>query len=154
MVVIGWNEAVGRSVVFDDDSPDAAEDVLSSILELKANLPEEIVKQRSSQRLEIRAKVTARPGNSAERFEIEYAGVTGDVSQNGCQVLFTLPLQVGSVYWLSFDSDDLTIGSVMARCLRCRLVREDAFETGFQFFEEVYLSEIAGGAGQAPVDLP
>ena len=142
--------------MFDGESLDVAEDVLHSILELKANLPDDIVKQRSSQRLELRARVSARPGNSFNRNDVEFLGVTGDISQQGCQVLFSTPLQVGSIYWLEFDGADVAIGSVMSRCLRCRLVREDAFETGFQFFEKVCLSEVdrASTTQTVPLDIP
>jgi hypothetical protein len=78
------------------------------------------------------------------KFKIQ--GVTGDVSAGGCQVLFPIPLGVGDIYLLTFDKSKVAVDSVFARCLRCRLIREDAYEAGFKFFDPIDVSEaVAGG---------
>jgi hypothetical protein len=59
------------------------------------------------------------------------------------------PMLVGDVYQLRFAKGELDLPIVYARCLRCRLVREDAFESGFVFFEKIELasSEPSGESG-------
>ena len=46
------------------------------------------------------------------------------------------------MYRLSFDRTVLDVESLFVRCLRCRLVRENAFEAGFSFFQPVDLSKL------------
>jgi hypothetical protein len=47
---------------------------------------------------------------------------------------------VGDTFRIEIESKSPRIPPVRARCLRCRLVREDAFEAAFSF--------------SAPIDLP
>jgi hypothetical protein len=61
--------------------------------------------------------------------------------------LLPLPLLVGDVYRLQFERNTLDLPLTFARCVRCRLVREDAFEVGFAFFSAICLPEEAVGAG-------
>ena len=112
---------------------------LESLLEMKANVPAAIIQQRASRRIEIRAHVTARPGNSSQRHQSSWEGVTGDISRDGCQVLFPRTMTVGDIYWLTFEDKSVVDDAVLARCVRCRFIREDAFETGFKFFERIQL---------------
>jgi hypothetical protein len=49
-------------------------------------------------------------------------------------------LRVGDVVWLTFDKSELNIDAEFARRLRCRLVREDAYEAGFAFFQSIDLA--------------
>ncbi len=101
----------------------------------------DVVKQtRTSSRIRIKLKVIAQPGNSGDRLKSKVQGITGDISAGGCQILFPIPLRVGDIYMLTFDKCDVDIGAVLGRCLRCRLVREDAYEAGFKFFQPVDLS--------------
>ena len=53
----------------------------------------------------------------------------------------SIPLQVGDVYKLEIEKGEIDLPILFARCLRCRLVREDAFESGFAFFNTVKLDE-------------
>ncbi|MBN2296745.1 MAG: PilZ domain-containing protein [Pirellulales bacterium] len=117
------------------------DDVLDSLADLEGNKSETIKSARASVRIRVKSKVIAQPGNSSNRLKLKIQGVTGDISAGGCQILFPLPLRVGDIYWLTFDKTELKIDAVFARCLRCRLVREDAYEAGFKFFEQVDLSD-------------
>ena len=47
---------------------------------------------------------------------------------------------VGDIFRLEFDLEWIEAPLVFGRCLRCRLVREDVFETGFKFFNPVDLT--------------
>jgi c-di-GMP-binding flagellar brake protein YcgR len=116
-----------------------ATDALDSLLELKASIPTAIIQKRTSKRIEIRTKVTASPGNSSERRSVSIEGVTGDISREGCQVIFPQTFSVGDIYWLEFSEKSLVSQSVLARCVRCCFIREDAFETGFRFFDPIML---------------
>ena len=55
--------------------------------------------------------------------------------------IFVSPVTVGDVYRLQFDKASIDLPLVFARCLRCRLVREDAFEAGFTFFTPISLTK-------------
>ncbi len=116
------------------------EEVLESLADLERNTSEAIIKSRGNTRLRIKTKVIAQPGNSGDRRKIKMQGITGDISASGCQILFPVPTRVGDIYWLTFDKTELKLDSMFARCLRCRLIREDAYEAGFKFFEPVDLS--------------
>jgi hypothetical protein len=113
---------------------------LEALSELAENTSDAIVRQRVSERVQIRAKVTIRPGNSSRRHEYAIDGLTGDISNGGCQVLIGCPILPGDVYWLSVTDKNLALGSLLARCMRCRMVREDTFEAGFRFFNEIDLA--------------
>ena len=112
------------------------------LTELEQQTPEAIRKQRTNERHEIRCGVNVRPGNASDSHKPAVEAVTGDVSSGGCQVMSSLPLCVGDVYKLEFEKGELDLPTIYARCLRCRLVREDAFESGFAFFTPVKLEEM------------
>lgn len=114
-------------------------DALDALAALETNTNAAILAQRSSQRLEIQTKLVVRPGNASQRHEFSIPGVTADISAGGCMVLLPRPIMTGDIFWLTFDDSILRLGSLLARCLRCRLVREDAFEVGFRFLNDVDL---------------
>lgn len=114
-------------------------DALEALAALETNTNAAILAQRASQRLEIQTKLIVRPGNASQRHEYSIPGVTADISSGGCMVLLPRPIMTGDLFWLAFDDSVLRIGSLLARCLRCRLVREDAFEIGFRFLNDVDL---------------
>lgn len=112
----------------------------SLLSELEQQTPEAIRAQRSSERQSVKVGVTIRPGNASDRLAgADVEGVTGDISSGGCRTMSSGPMHVGDVYQLRFAKGELDLPIVYARCLRCRLVREDAFESGFVFFEKVQL---------------
>lgn len=110
--------------------------------EVLANLGQqeiqEVLRSRSHERLETALKVCVRPANTSASASLELHGVTADLSRGGCRLILPLPTGVGDVYRIEFESNGLHL--VFARCLRCRMMQEDAFEAGFSFF--------------APIDLP
>ena len=129
------------------------DDVLETLADFERNTPDAVKRARVATRLRVKAKVIAQPGNSGDRLKFKIQGVTGDVSSGGCQALFPIPLRVGDVYWLNFDRDQLDVDSVFARCLRCRLIREDAYEAGFKFFEPIDVANaVENGRSEALFD--
>ena len=121
----------------------SAVEALEAIAEIEQSTPENIKQMRSSARISIRAKVIAQPGNASQRNSFQSQGVLGDISHGGCLILFPDPLRVGDIYRLTFDKSVLPVEPTFGRCLRCRLIREDAFEAGFSFFNQVDLSKVA-----------
>ncbi len=107
--------------------------------ELEEQTSEKIRQQRSSERITVKSKVILQPGNSSELMKFKLQGITGDISSGGTRILFPLPIHVGDIYRLLFDPVTLELPMVFARCLRCRLIREDAYEAGFSFFTPVKL---------------
>ena len=125
------------------------DDAFDMLQELQRNTTEEIRRQRAHFRLTIKAGVTLQPGNASELLHLKVKGVTGDISAGGCSALFPIPPRVGDIYRLQFDRKMLDLPLTFAQCVRCRLVREDAFEAGFRFFSDVYLPENASSHDEA-----
>jgi len=111
-----------------------------SLAELERNTASEIRRQRSHERYEIKAKVVVRPGNTSEQSKFAIQGTTGDISEQGCRILLPRPLHVGDIYRLAFDDTVFNLPLVFVRCIRCRLIREDAYEVGCIFFSPLELS--------------
>ena len=109
--------------------------------ELEQNTSDEIRRQRAHFRLAIKTQVVIQPGNASDLLAYKLKGVTGDVSEGGCSALFPMPIAVGDIHRLQFDRDSLDLPLTFARCVRCRLVREDAYEAGFAFFTPISLPE-------------
>lgn len=119
---------------------------LDLLSELEQNRSDEVRRQRKHFRLQVRLRVTLQPANASALLTLKMQGTTGDLSEGGCCVLFPMPVQVGDVYRLTFDRTQLDVPMVFARCLRCRLLREDAYEAGFQFFAPLALPDCVPGA--------
>ena len=100
----------------------------------------EVGRGRVHARVEAALTVRVRPDDAAERSGVELEGVSADVSRGGCRLILPLPTLVGDEFRIEFASGSPRIPTVLARCLRCRLVREGVFESAFSF--------------RAPVDLP
>lgn len=107
--------------------------------EIERSTPDAIKRERAHTRISMRSAVIIQPGNHSERRKLKIQAVTGDVSAGGCLVLSPVPLCVGDIYLLSFTRHEIDVAPLLVRCLRCRLVREDAFEVGFGFFQPIDL---------------
>jgi hypothetical protein len=119
---------------------DQAFDVLR---DLEQQTHEDIRNRRAHDRVAIKAKVVVLPGNVSASLESWLHGVTGDISEGGCRAMLPLPIYVGDVFRLTFDHPELDLPIVFARCMRCRLIREDSFEAGFKFFNPVSVASAA-----------
>lgn len=116
-----------------------ADDAFDLLQDLEKNRTDEVRRQRTHFRLAIKSGVVVQPGNASEMLKFKVKGVTGDISEGGCSVLVPIPIHVGDIFRLNFDRSQLDLPMTFARCLRCRLVREDAFEVGFVFFKPITL---------------
>jgi hypothetical protein len=125
------------------------DEAFEMLQELERNTSDEIRRQRAHFRLAIKTGVVLQPGNASERLSLKLKGVTGDVSEGGCSALFPIPVKVGDIYRLEFDRKVLDLPLTFARCVRCRLVREDAIESGFTFFSPIVLPETAPFEGES-----
>lgn len=127
--------------MFDDvnnaDELACGEDSFEILQELERNTPDAIRRQRANFRFQIKAPVTLQPGNASEILEFKVQGTTGDVSESGLGALFPIPVCVGDIYRLQFDRSQLDLPLTFARCVRCVLVRENAFSAGFRFFSNI-----------------
>jgi len=125
----------------DFGAPLSGDQAFELLRELEGNTPEQIRRQRAHFRVAIKAGVVVQPGNTSELLTMKVKGVSGDISEGGCSVLLPIPVKVGDVYRLTWDREAVDLGLTFARCVRCRLVREDAFEAGFAFFVSISLPE-------------
>lgn len=117
-------------------------DALSALGELEKNTDRAILAQRASERIDFKCKVIIRPANASERHTFAVEGITSDLSNGGTQIIIGRPIYVGDYFLLDFPDGQLQLGSTMARCLRCRLVQEDAYEVGFRFEHNVDLQSV------------
>lgn len=144
--------------MFDDLGPSAgladADEAFGMLQELAANTPEELSRRRAHFRLIVKAEVVLQSGNASELLSFKVKGVTGDVSAGGCLCVFPIPVHVGDIYRLGFDRRQLDIPLTFARCVRCRLIREDAYEAGFAFFSSICLPETAHATGASQAEGP
>lgn len=131
--------------------PDQSGETLELLAELERSTPDAVKRSRAHERLNVRAKVIVQFGDMSRRLDMKLQGMTGDISKGGCQALFPLPLHVGDIYYLSFDRSALDVAPVMARCMRCRMIRDDAFETGFAFFSSVELPTGVSTTAETPL---
>ena len=126
---------------------DQSADSLSSneafdlLQDLERNTPDEIRRQRAHFRLAVKAGVVLQAGNASDMLSFKVKGVTGDISEGGLSALFPIPPRVGDIYRLQFDHNLLKLPLLFARCVRCRVIREDAFEAGFSFFSKISMPE-------------
>lgn len=121
------------------NSSDADEfnDALQSIEELEASISESVLRRRAATRYKLCASVVIHSGNLSERGD-GIRGVTGDVSSGGCLIIGTRAILPGDLFCLDFGGGDLAdLGSVFARCLRCRFITEGRFEIGVRFLETI-----------------
>ena len=115
---------------------------LDALGDLQQNTDQAILAQRSSERVNLRTRVRVRPGNASQRFDVELTGVTADVSGGGSQVLLKRPVLAGDYFFLSFLDHADTIGEILCRCIRCRMVQEEVFEVGLQFEHNIDPSQL------------
>ncbi len=109
------------------------------IADLQRQSMDQIQKLRAHERVAVKMPVVLQPGNSSQLHELKLEGLTGDISEGGCAVVFDAPVNVGDVYRLQIDSPEHDLPLVFARAVRCRMMRETAFEVGFRFFNPLRL---------------
>lgn len=104
------------------------------VKELSTNTAAEVQAKRLHPRFTVSLPVTARPGNFRDRAIGTVVGRTVDVSQGGCLVIFEHAVNVGDVYAIDIDRKNTRLPLVYARCVRARMLHDDAVEAGFAFF--------------------
>ena len=118
----------------------SATETLEAVKSLQTASEEAVAAQRRHRRFEIRTKVIVHPSDTIDRGDLQWLGECHDISKGGCCLLTQKPLQLGSVYWVQFQPTEVKLDPVFARCVRGRLLRENAFEFGMCFL--------------TPIDLP
>ena len=130
-----------------------ASDALEALAELEQNTNRAILQQRATERIDICVKIQVQPANASERHQFAADGVTSDISNGGCMVLTSRPLTPGDLYWITFDAQQTRIGSLFARCLRSRFVREDAFEAGMRFLNGIDVASSIVSQAEQPKEI-
>ena len=114
-------------------------DAIEALKELSNNTESALVAARASERIELQTDVVLRPGNGSERNRYASSTLTVDISNGGCMLISPAPVVTGDIYWLEFSDEHLRIGSLFARCIRCRMVSEGVYEAGFRFMVPIDL---------------
>lgn len=95
-------------------------------------------KRSTSKRIAENIKVVIRPSNSSLRRTETLAGYCKNFSKTGYGAIVDFAPRVGDIYRLELPSNPThPINGVHARCVRCHLVDEDAFDCGFCFLSSV-----------------
>ena len=122
---------------------DVSELDLDLLAELEQQSLKEIRKVRRHERVEVKLEVTLGPANSSEQHRPVIQGYTQDLSAGGCRVIVSAPPGVGDVYRVQVHDPEGTYPVVFGRCLRCALVRENAFDCAFMFFTPLEVPELS-----------
>jgi len=124
------------------------EGLLSAIEELATNTQEAVASsRRGNDRMELNSPAQLLPGNVSGRDGRTYEGSCRDISPRGCRLILTQPLIVGDIYLLSVENQQLDLDPSFGRCVRCHMIREDAFEIGLNFLSTVSFEKVAEGSG-------
>jgi hypothetical protein len=116
------------------EQPEKAAEEQELVKELATNTAAEVQARRIHPRFTVSLPVAARPGNFSDRTRGAVPGRTVDVSQGGCLIIFEQSVHVGDVYALDIDRKNTKLPLIYARCVRARMLHDDAIEAGFSFF--------------------
>jgi c-di-GMP-binding flagellar brake protein YcgR len=109
------------------------------IAELERQSIEQIRQVRAHERIRSRVGVELRPGNASARGDLPVRGKTNDISEGGCSAIFPSAILPGDIFQLEFDATAIDLPVVFAHAMRCRMLKEGSFETGFRFFTPVVM---------------
>lgn len=139
--------------MFDDFSDELVglSGALDALKDLEKNTSAAILAQRSSERIDVNVSIVVRPGNASQRGAGGIQGMTGDLSNGGGLILLPRPIVPGDIYWIEFDQSEIKLSALFARCMRCRMVKEDAFEAGLRFLQDVDLASALAATAEAQV---
>ncbi len=98
-------------------------------------------RMRLHERVPIRTKLVLQPSSAMEAMKLRLQGLTCDLSMGGCRAVFPMGVMVGDVFRLQIELENHDLPVVFARCLRCRMINDTAFEAGFTFFTKIELDE-------------
>ena len=132
-------------------SATSPEGLLSAIEDLATNTKEAVASRRQgNDRMELNSPAQLVPGNVSDRDGQTYNGSCRDISNRGCRLILTQPLIVGDIYLMEVDNEQLGLDPSFGRCVRCHMIREDAFEVGLNFLSPVSFETLTEGS---PMDL-
>ena len=122
----------------------AADDAsaLRAMMELEKNTTSAIRKERADTRLTGSFPALVEPGNASDRGAQAIKSICKDMSQTGCRLVCNKALTVGDIFLITVQNDKLRVPRVFARCIRCSLLSETAFECGLSFFTDVDLPRV------------
>jgi hypothetical protein len=122
-----------------DLNPDVELDL--DLLQKIENLAlEQVCKLRMHERVEARVPVRLDAANRDDSVP-SVKGVTQDLSPGGCRAIMRAAPHVGDIFRLEIELEKDAGQTLYARCLRCALLRDDAFDVAFQFLSELALPE-------------
>ena len=105
--------------------------------ELHDSKPTDVLQLRDRAAVHISTDVVVRPANIADRDACVVSGKSRELQrQGGCFVL-DRPLEVGSLFHVTFEDDTLGLGAALAICDRCSMLSETVFESHLRFYDEL-----------------
>lgn len=120
---------------------------LGLIEELELSEPTGIAKVQVRDAVKVRASLLVEVGNESGRAADDgVAAETRDISRQRVRVVAGKPMNVGDIYVLKFDLEQLPLPEAYALCVACRLLPDRDYESQFEFFVPVDLSQVPGAA--------
>ncbi len=111
-------------------------------------------KRKQSQRFAEHLAVQLRPSSSSQRWAEFLEGTCKNLSQTGCGVITTNAPRVGDLYRFELTQQpEHPLHTVHARCVRCQMLDEDAFESGFCFLAKLPVDSRSTDQEYAPESL-
>jgi len=118
--------------------------------ELERRSLDQVRKLRRHDRVEVRVPVRLHPANPSDHEGRVILGVTHDLSRGGCRATLRAAPRAGDIYRLNIEIERGTSPLIFARCLRTKLVREDAFDAAFSVFSPL---DMPGDEGQSEEEV-
>ena len=112
--------------------------------ELHHSKPADVLQLRDRAAVHISTEVAVRHANIVDREACVVTGKTRELQwQGGCFVL-DRPLQVGSLFHVTFEDATLGLDASLAICDRCTMLSETAFESHLRFFDDLDIRLLDG----------
>ncbi len=126
------------------------------LADFTANLkPQDDDRRTAALRHVLDTAVILRPASTSARDSETLHGRSRDLSGTGCGLVASRAPRVGDIYRIETPkAPNHPLNSVNARCVRCHLLDEDAFDAGFAFFAPLNLETESATSPQWNRDEP
>lgn len=140
-----------KAMAFSDyrDTRSTDELDLDLLEDLEHQTLDNVARLRTHERISLRIKILLSPGNLSELVAAPLEGFTKDLSQGGCAAVFPVAPRVGDLYRVQLVDEQRSLPQVIARCRRCAMIRDDAFQCGFEFISQLAVEELLDQDGSS-----
>ena len=117
--------------------------------ELELTSPTTVRKVREKVTVPVDAAIEVRPADIIRRPTVLIEGSARKLATLGVSAICDRPVEVGSVYYLTFDQAALDLAPILGVCDKCVMLEPTVFGVHFQFPHAIELPPTARGSAQA-----